>query len=72
MHPDQSSEARLGVVHFMFWHIKICTRLLQGELLKVNMYTAHIRSNGSHFLKARVLVYGTWVWTDKVNGYYVL
>ena len=61
MHPVQPSEARLGVVHFIFLHIQICTRLLQGELFKVTMYTAHISSNGSHFLTARVLVYWTYM-----------
>jgi hypothetical protein len=63
MHPAQPSKARLGGVHFIFRHIQICTRLLQGELFKVTMYTAHISSNGSHFLMARVLVY----WTYKVS-----
>ena len=57
MHPLQPSEARLGGVHFIFHHIQIYTRLLQGELFKVTMYTEHISSNGSHFLTARVLVY---------------
>ena len=56
MHPAQPSEARLGGVHFIFHHIQILTRLLQSELFKVTMYTAHISSNGSHFLTARVLV----------------
>ena len=60
MHPAQPSKARLGMVHFIFWHIQICSRLLQGELFKVNMYTAHISLNGSHFLTARVLVYLTY------------
>ena len=54
MHPTHPSKARLGGVHFIFRHIQICTRLLQGELFKVPV---HIRSNGSHFLTARVLVY---------------
>ena len=45
MHPDQPSKARLGCVHFIFWHIQICTRFLQGELFKVTMYTSHISSN---------------------------
>ena len=57
MHPAQPCEARPGGVYFIFRHIQICTRLLQGELFKVTMYTAHISSNGSHFLTARVLVY---------------
>ena len=34
MHPAQPSEARLGGVHFIFRHIQILTRLLQGELFK--------------------------------------
>ena len=42
MHPAQPSKARLGGVHFIFPHIQICTRLLQAELFKVTMYTAHI------------------------------
>ena len=46
MHPAQLSEARLGGVHFIFGHIQICTRLLQGELFKVTKYTAHISTNG--------------------------
>ena len=45
MHPAQASEARLGGVHFIVLHIQICTRLLQGEMFKVTMYTAHISSN---------------------------
>ena len=60
LHPAQTSEARLGGVHLIFRHIQICTRLLQSELFKVTMYskyTAHISSNGSHFLRARVLVH---------------
>ena len=57
MHPAQPSEARLGGVHFIFRHVQICTRLLQGELFKVTTYTAHISSNGSHFMTARDLVY---------------
>ena len=60
MQPAQPSKARLGEVHFIFTHIQICTRLLQGELFKVTMYAAHISSNGSHFLTARVLVYRTY------------
>ena len=57
MHPAQPSKARLDGVHFIFRHIPIHTSLLQGELFKVTTYTAHISSNGSHFLTARVLVY---------------
>ena len=57
MHPAQPSEARLGGVHFIFRLIQICTRLLQREQFEVTMYTAHISSNGSHFMTARVLVY---------------
>ena len=53
MHPAQPSKARLGGVYFIFWHIQICTRLLQGELFKVTMYTAHISSYGIHFLTAK-------------------
>ena len=60
MHPAQPSEARLGGVHFIFRHIQICTRLQQGELFQVTMYTAHISSNGSHFLTAEFLVYLTY------------
>ena len=65
MHPAQPSKARLGGVHFIFRHIQICSRLLQGELFKVTMYTAHISSNGNHFLTVRVLVY----WTYKVSKF---
>ena len=32
-----------------------------GELIKVIMYTAHIGSNGSNFLTAKVLVYWTYM-----------
>ena len=67
MHPGQPSKARLGGVHFIFRHIQICNRLLQGELFKVTMYTAHISSNGSHFLTARVLVY--WIYKVSKLGY---
>ena len=55
--PAEQSEAGRGA--FNFSHIQIYTRLLQGELFKVTMYTAHIGSNGSHFLTAMVLVYWT-------------
>ena len=40
MHPAQPSEARLGNVNVIFRHIQIVTRLLQGYLFKVTMYTA--------------------------------
>ena len=50
---DQPSKARLDGVHFIFWHIQIRTRLLQGKLFKVTKYTAYISSNGNHFLMAR-------------------
>ena len=63
MHPAQPSKARLGGVHFIFWHIQIFTGLLQDELFKVTMYTVNISSNGSHFFTASVLVY----WTYKVS-----
>ena len=63
MRPAQPSEAMLGGVHFIFSHIQNGTRLLQGELFKVTMYTARISSKGCHFLTARVLVY----WTYKVS-----
>ena len=43
MHPAQGNEARLGGVHLIFWHIQICTRLPQGELFKVSMYTAQYK-----------------------------
>ena len=57
MHPAQPSKARLGGVHFIFWHILIRTRLLQDELFKLTMCNAHISSNESHFLTAWFLVY---------------
>ena len=58
MHPAQPSEARLGGVHLIFWHIQICTRLLQGSCLRLLcILHAHISSNGSHFLTAGFLVY---------------
>ena len=57
MHLAQVSKARLGGVHFIFPLIQIFTILLQSELFKVTTYAAHISSNGSHFLTARVLVY---------------
>ena len=56
MHPAQPSKARLGRVHFIFPHIQICNRVLQGGQFKVTLFTAHKSSNGSHFLNARVLV----------------
>ena len=39
--PAEQSE---HFMHFIFRHIQICTTLLQGELFKVTMYTAHISS----------------------------
>ena len=65
MDPAQPSKASLGGVNFIFRHIQICTRLLQGELFQVTMYTAYISSNWSHFLTARVLV----SWTYKVSKF---
>ena len=35
MHPAQLSKARLGGAHFIFRHIQICTRLLQGSCLRL-------------------------------------
>ena len=63
--PVERSKAGQGA--FYFSAIQICTRLQQGELFKVTMYTAHISSNGSHFLTARVLVY--WTYKDSKFGY---
>ena len=62
MNPAQQSKARLGRLHLVFSNIQICDRLLNDELLMVTMYTAHISSNGSHFLTARV-----WQGMDKQN-----
>ena len=43
MHPAQPSEARLGGVQFIFRHIQILTRLLQGELFGgYYVYCMHI------------------------------
>ena len=43
MHPAQPSKARLGGVHFIFRHIQILTRLLQGELFRgYYVYCMHI------------------------------
>ena len=43
MHPAQSSEARLGGVHFIFRHIQIPTRLLEVELFRgYYVYCMHI------------------------------
>ena len=43
MHPAQPSKARLGGVHFIFRHIQILTRLLQGELFGgYYVYCMHI------------------------------
>ena len=43
MHPTQPSEARLGGVHFIFFHIQILTRLLQVELFRgYYVYCMHI------------------------------
>ena len=43
MHPAQPSKARLGGVHFIFWHIQILTRLLEVELFRgYYVYCMHI------------------------------
>ena len=69
MHPARPSEARLGRVHSIFFHIQICSRLLWGSCVRLLcILHAHISSNGSHFLTASFLVYFTYMVRKIVCG----
>ena len=53
----------LGWVYSICHPVQILTRLLQGDLMEVTMYSAHISSNWGNYFKAVFLVY----WTYKVS-----
>ena len=55
--PRPAERSKVGRGAFYFSAHSDLYQVTTGELFKVTMYTAHISSNGSHFLTGRVLVY---------------